>query len=352
MGVCQSSPNAQDLADAKRTKAIDQKLNNGMRKADGLIKMLFLGAGEAGKSTLFKQMRVLHGEGFDENHRRDAKEHIFSNMTEAMQTLIEQTEENYDGLTSPEAKAAAATINDLSPTSDTPPFGPEEAKLFRTLLDDPNLQKAYKNRTVFHLSQGAPYFFDNMDRLCDPDCIPTVDDLLRTRVRTTGIVEAVLQIEGQRFQIYDMGGQRTERKKWIKCFRDVTAVIFVAAASGFNEVLFEDNETNRLLESLGLFELTTNQEDFKNTAIILFLNKDDVFRAKLENGGSIKTAFPEYDGPDGYQESLDYIKDQFTERSSGDLHIHSTTATNTDNVQVVFNTVKTIIIQQSMAHLY
>ena len=42
-----------------------------------------------------------------------------------------------------------------------------------------------------------------------------------------------------------MGGQRSERKKWIHCFEDVTAIIFCVAMSEYDQVLHEDETTVR-----------------------------------------------------------------------------------------------------------
>jgi hypothetical protein len=81
----------------------------------------------------------------------------------------------------------------------------------------------------------------------------------------------------------DVGGQRNERRKWIHCFEDVTAIIFVAALSEYDQVLEEDNETNRMVESLKLFEDTINNDWFNRKPIILFLNKVDIFEKKLEH---------------------------------------------------------------------
>lgn len=53
------------------------------------------------------------------------------------------------------------------------------------------------------------------------------------------------EIDGSTFEMYDVGGQRNERKKWIHCFDNVTAVIFVAALSEYDQCLFEDASTNR-----------------------------------------------------------------------------------------------------------
>ena len=54
--------------------------------------------------------------------------------------------------------------------------------------------------------------------------------------------------------MFDVGGQREERRKWIQCFNDVTAIIFVTACDSFNMMLLEDEGENRLRESLELFK--------------------------------------------------------------------------------------------------
>lgn len=89
----------------------------------------------------------------------------------------------------------------------------------------------------------------------------------------------------------DVGGQRNERRKWIHCFEDVTAIIFVAALSEYDQVLEEDNKTNRMIESLKLFEDTINNDWFNRKPVILFLNKVDLFEKKLQHS-SLGTSPP------------------------------------------------------------
>ena len=82
--------------------------------------------------------------------------------------------------------------------------------------------------------------------------------------------------------MYDVGGQRNERKKWIHCFEGVTAVIFVAAISEYDQKLFEDASTNRMVEALDLFEDICNNAFFVKSSLILFLNKRDLFEEKIK----------------------------------------------------------------------
>ena len=87
----------------------------------------------------------------------------------------------------------------------------------------------------------------------EDDYEPTTMDILNSRSRTSGIVEDHFIIKGVEFVILDVGGQRNERKKWMHCFEDMNAVIFVAALSEFDQNLFEDETQNRMVEALTLF---------------------------------------------------------------------------------------------------
>ena len=75
------------------------------------------------------------------------------------------------------------------------------------------------------------------------------------------------------YRIIDVGGQRSERKKWVHCFQDVTAILFIAAISEYDQTLYEDDARNRLHESLDLFEKVVTSDFLKESAVILFLNK-------------------------------------------------------------------------------
>lgn len=95
--------------------------------------------------------------------------------------------------------------------------------------------------------------------------------------------------------MFDVGGQRDERRKWIQCFNDVTAIIFVCASSSYNLVLWEDATQNRLKESLALFKNIWNNRWLKNISVILFLNKQDMLAEKIKAGRhNLETFFPEF----------------------------------------------------------
>ena len=99
--------------------------------------------------------------------------------------------------------------------------------------------------------------------------------------------------------MFDVGGQRSERKKWIHCFEAVTCIIFCVALSEYDQVLLEVNSINRMEESLTLFGSIVNSAWFTRTSIVLFLNKIDIFRKKLLTV-PLERYYPDYEGTSSY----------------------------------------------------
>jgi guanine nucleotide-binding protein subunit alpha len=80
----------------------------------------------------------------------------------------------------------------------------------------------------------------DLGRLFEKNYIPGDQDILRARLRTTGISETIFDTGNMTFRMFDVGGQRSERKKWIHVFDNVQVVLFLVAISGFDHVLVED----------------------------------------------------------------------------------------------------------------
>ena len=156
-------------------------------------------------------------------------------------------------------------------------------------------QHCFSRSREYQLNDSAAYYLNQLDRIASPHYVPTQQDVLRTRVKTTGIIETQFTFKGLHFKMFDVGGQRSERKKWIHCFEGVTAIIFCVALSGYDLVLAEDEEMNRMMESMKLFDSICNNKWFVETSIILFLNKKDLFDEKIRHS-PLTICFPEYKG--------------------------------------------------------
>uniref|UniRef100_A0A914XPQ6 Uncharacterized protein n=1 Tax=Plectus sambesii TaxID=2011161 RepID=A0A914XPQ6_9BILA len=217
---------------------------------------------------------------------------------------------------------------------------------------DPGVQECFARSREYQLNDSAPYYLNSLDRISQPGYVPTQDDVLRTRVKTTGIVETHFTYKDLHFKMFDVGGQRSERKKWIHCFEGVTAIIFCVAMSEYDMVLAEDEEMNRMIESMKLFDSICNNKWFTDTSIILFLNKKDLFEEKIRKS-PLTICFPDYQGSNTYEEAAAYIQMQFenlNKRKDGqkEIYTHFTCATDTNNIRFVFDAVTDIIIKENL----
>merc|ERR1712241_319921 len=196
----------------------------------------------------------------------------------------------------------------------------------------------------------------DLDRLCTADYQPSDQDVLRSRVKTTGVSQIQFTYKEIQFRMFDVGGQRSERKKWIHCFDNVTAVLFVVSIAEYDQVLEEDGITNRMMESMELFENIVNNTYFKKKSFIVFFNKKDLFEKKIQEKG-IKDTFPDYTGdPKSFTESSEYLVKAYLAKNRGEcsdrsMYPHLTTATAPEHVKFVFVTVADIILTQCLGDL-
>lgn len=220
-----------------------------------------------------------------------------------------------------------------------------------TLWKDPGVKAAFARSNEFQLNDSAQYYFDSLPRTSAPEYVPDDQDLLRSRVRTTGITETRFRVDELVYRMFDVGGQRSERKKWIHCFENVTAVIFVVALSAYDQVLFEDETVNRLHEALTLFDSICNSKWFVKTSMILFLNKIDLFREKLSRS-PLNKHFEDFNGGADYDQAIAYFTRKFESlNQSADvktIYVHQTCATDTSQITFVMKAVNNIIIQNNL----
>ncbi|KAM3717167.1 Guanine nucleotide-binding protein alpha-3 subunit [Dirofilaria immitis] len=348
MGLCQSK---EEKTLQQRSRGIDREIRESAIGNEKAIKLLLLGAGGSGKSTVLKQMRILHSSGFTPEELIKQRLLVFENIIQAMDTILRAMKHYGVNFSDPTRKADAAVIAEvISINTGMETITCKIATAIKNLWKDPAIQLIYERRDDFHLHDSAKHFFDSIDRIAAVDYKPSEQDILLTRVKTTGIVEVDFVIKNVRFRIFDVGGQRSERKKWIHCFEDVHAIIYVAAISEYAEVLFEDNTTNRMLESMRLFESICNSRWFINTFIILFLNKKDLFIEKIKTK-SIKIAFPQYNGPETYEDSIAFIRKRFEALNNNPdkaIYVHQTCATDTGQVQIILDNVIIMIIEKNL----
>ncbi|KNE57784.1 hypothetical protein AMAG_04635 [Allomyces macrogynus ATCC 38327] len=314
MGCLQSAEQREQKA---INDQIDAQLPAARQRAMREVKLLLLGAGESGKSTILKQMQLIHGVGYSDEERAAYKEIIYHERA----------------------------------ADDDAEFPRHVADAIMRLWADAGVRACCARSREFQLNDSAQYYFEAMPRLAAPQYKPTDQDILRSRVKTTGIVETTFRIGDLTYRMFDVGGQRSERKKWIHCFENVTAIVFLVAISEYDQVLVEDEQVNRMHEAMALFDSICNSRWFSKTSMILFLNKIDLFKAKI-GVSPIEHYFPDYIGGANYDASCQFFLDKFQALNRSpqtkQIYAHFTCATDTNQIKFVMSAVNDIVIKQNL----
>ena len=330
------------------------------------------------QTTIRNQFKVLYGSGFTKAKRKQFGPIILSNILDALATLCEHARPE-TGEWSPTQLAVVRKVSSGINFSQGF-FFRQDFQLIKTFWEYPCVQKAYKRRgQKYSIHDCFDGYVQSLLKFYPAwggeGWVPDAQDCVKARVRTSGIIEDELHIKGIRFRVFDVGGQRAERRKWFHCFDNVTCVLFVAALSGYNEVLYEDVTKNRLEEAFDLFDEITSVDFFADIPFLLFLNKRDIFERKYRDEKidlDVSKRFPRaparVEAPRA-SHAIEWISSEFRARfrkkreeellagaspgsakpvSKKNLYVHVTDATDVKNVRFVFEDAKEIILTRNL----
>ncbi|ELR25473.1 guanine nucleotide-binding protein alpha-5 subunit, putative [Acanthamoeba castellanii str. Neff] len=354
MGACVSGGLSEgEKAAKKRNNEIDYELQQDRKRLRQEVKLLLLGPGESGKSTIFKQMKIISmAGGFTREELMAYKHVIYGNCVTQMKVIVHAASKLGIEMASEDNMERAERLAKLPAGGDS--FTSQVAQDIAALWADAGIRAAYEQRDkTYQLNDSASYFFDNIGRFEQADYCPTERDVLRARIRSVGIDEAQFEFDDMAFCMVDVGGQRSERRKWIHCFDCVTAVIFCVALSEYDQTLREDDSQNRTKESLLLFDEICNSPWFAETAFILFLNKVDLFKEKIKKV-DLKGTFPSYNGGANFEAASQFIRSRFLEVNTSPhvIYTHFTCAIDTQNIEFVFKAVRETILKTIIDNIF
>jgi len=369
MGQCASNLTPEEEEANRRNREISRQLKKDREKQS--VKLLLLGTGESGKSTILKQMKILHQRadgpeeavGLTKEDREQQVTIIRQNVIDSMLCLLDAAVDFQFPLAAT-SKEAEQKVREVCEKEDYARYG-EIVTFIVILWEDPGIQKCIEQKAKIQLLDSAPYFLKMAAKIGEATYLPSDDDVLRARSQTTGVVtvDFTLKEKGRelKLELVDVGGQRGERRRWIHCFEGVTAVMFIISLSDYNQVLWEDETTNRMLEAEKLFGDMLNNVFFRETPFIVFFNKWDLFQDKLKEV-PLTEAYKEYTVPkdannDEAKEkhALAFIEEKFTSQNANknrSIYSYNTTATDTNLVKNVMGAVQTIIFQQILANVF
>ena len=164
MGVCQSGPSAEMVLKAKQ---LDAMIAAQERIERDKVKLLLLGAGESGKSTVFKQMKLIYGGKFSEVEKKQSLPTLHLNIMSAIKVLVTQTEV-FGLLDKVQAKAEfemvkAAAENEFI----TEPLGFAISKLWK----DEGIQAVWNRRAEFQVIESVQFYFNKIEFIMAPNYI-------------------------------------------------------------------------------------------------------------------------------------------------------------------------------------
>jgi GTPase SAR1 family protein len=315
-----------------------------------LPKLLMLGTGETGKTTILKQLTMIFGEGIEGNDRTQFHSPCEQLIIEFVHDIVKSHQDFFKGdpefEMSNEAKSAASLALDWDSRKD-PSLTKEKLKACKALWSDRGFQMAADRRKATRLppKKAIAHFLDNMDRFsAGVEAKVSNDDLLLVRVRTTGLVEKKLTIDNVKFVLVDSGGQRNERRKWVHAYEGTTVLVYVVSLGDYCEVCFEDENVNRIVDSLKCLEEVANLECLADVPIVLLFNKKD-FVEKFRGGHfPLSSYFTDWSGTTE-DDAYEYFSKMFKSKIKGHGHIYSYVfdVTNVEECEDIFKQISCII---------
>eukprot|EP00455_Lapot_gusevi_P045105 TRINITY_DN5738_c0_g1_i4.p1 TRINITY_DN5738_c0_g1~~TRINITY_DN5738_c0_g1_i4.p1 ORF type:complete len:351 (-),score=28.67 TRINITY_DN5738_c0_g1_i4:42-1094(-) len=318
-------------------------------------KWLLLGAGEVGKSTIFKNIILYHQLLTSQDSRPFFSELQCSTLG-CMQSLLRCSDKlsvRLGNAISPDLAEEKKIVESLPDAYDrSGVYTVEVAAAVYRLWQDPFIQQCYAMRHGIHspaVPDSAAYLFERARQYADSSYAVTPLDILHVVIRTIGVIQQNMFINGRAVSVFDTGGQRAERKKWIHLFDGQPTILFVAALSEYNQMVWEDDTgtSNRLIESLELFEsLAQPARQLSASRFVLILNKVDVFRTRIQTY-HLCDYLPDYNGPQQDADAAqDWIVQQFRNRmpTGRQLDVFFTTATDIDETRATLTRMFDILV--------
>ena|ERR1700722_18669329 len=219
-------------------------------------------------------MRLIHKVPFTPEEIESYRQLVFNNLTHGIKYVLDAMED-MELKVSEENIPHIDLIENANDIRDGEAFPRRFYDPLKSLWLDPNVKQAWSRGNEAALPEkcvhrslhpqriprlsfataspySLPYFFSSLDRLFDPQYQPNEQDIIRSRARTIGITETNFQLGDNEMLMVDVGGQKSERRKWIHCFQDVTSILFLVSLSGYDQCLVEDKDAVRTFYPSGL----------------------------------------------------------------------------------------------------
>ncbi|KAM0794156.1 G-protein alpha subunit-domain-containing protein [Usnea florida] len=339
-----------------------QSIEKSSMSAEGIreIKVLLLvtlspGAGESGKSTVYRQMKLLCEPGFTMEERRMFRDVFFDNILGAFRIVFEARREwgvDYESKNSLQHeqilhqyyRPCYGSANSHVRLDE--PFPKNLLSPMKELFADEGFQRIVKKGNRIALNDNFQYFFKNIDSLFSPQYFPNDQEVLHTSMNTSGFLDVRLKFGKLDCVITDIGSTRSRREEWVHLFNGVNCVIFTAPLTGYNQRLVKEKSANQTEASLLLFDSILSLTSFKRSTIILLLSKLDLLQEKVFHS-SVKDYFPDFNGADDDREAAqEFFVNKFltiARKRCRNVRVYCTNLTDTDSFRPILKDIEASI---------
>eukprot|EP00112_Aurelia_sp_Birch-Aquarium-sp1_P011131 Seg2347.8 transcript_id=Seg2347.8/GoldUCD/mRNA.D3Y31 product="Guanine nucleotide-binding protein alpha-2 subunit" protein_id=Seg2347.8/GoldUCD/D3Y31 len=323
-------------------------------KAANNTKILVLGTSNSGKSTLLRQMQIINTSGFSKAERESFRPLIQLNIIDCTEIILKKHDMQRSDPGDLDMEKCIIDFQKLAANGVCHIAGAQQQLLQLALQvwSMPEMKELFSlYASEFESPASLAYLLDNLEDIAREDFLPTDQQILHCRMRTTGVRTLQFYFEDIPIEMIDVGGQRSERRKWIHQFDDVAVILFCVSVNEFDMPLREDTSKNAMMESLQVFKSVINSYWFKQKPIAVFLNKSDLLEEKVRQS-PISDYFKDFEGdPDSYSDVINFIREKYidcNEQNARQMYAFSTCATDTSNIERVSNVCFHTIFRQTL----
>ncbi|KAH8655289.1 G-protein alpha subunit-domain-containing protein [Xylariales sp. PMI_506] len=335
----------------KRSQMIDRIIAEDSKRLGRECKALLVGS--ESKDEIVKRMRIYTG-GHSPEQLQYYRPIIFANVCKCAKAIANALKQF--GVI-PETDPVSMSTDyiadyklEANPASS--PLNDKFRNAVESMLESSYYAKLMERTFDFYVPGSTEYFLTAVGRIAAPDYQPSDMDIMQAREKNTGIIETRFQMGALGIHMLNVGHMRTERKKWIHCFENITSIIYVVDLDTYDQSPFEEPSQTSLMESLLLFDSMVNSRWFCYTSIILLFNNIVRFKEKLPTS-PLHSFFPDYEGGNDESKAVKYILWRFsqTNRAHLNLYPHILDSNDAANCRLIFAAIKETILNNAFRGL-
>lgn len=369
MGCLSSKKQDEDFDSPFKSRSIDSISSLSSKQDLNMVKLLLLGGGESGKSTVLKQFKLLYGLEYTQTERLQFASYIKKNIMDNMLLLCLALygQDSGHALVSSEAfLTVCPNASELLEAGGTPTCATaltsSNYEHILTLWKHAAIQSMWSKRSELHVLDNTATFLSSrntLENIAHESYSPDNNAILNARIQTSGIRKETFCVDSHLINLVDLGGQRGERRKWVRTYEESHGVLFITALSEFDMLMWENKKDNRVQDSIDIFDSLMQEESLNNTQMILFFNKSDLLREKLNNGKDLRdvSLFSDYRGKKSdFDDTIAYFTKKFEEiyykhrkRGKDYLIIHVTSAIDPVSMKRVLDNIAPKVVERQLS---